>query len=426
MFKILLGTWALAGILTSGLLTAVAQNPPAPPEDETTQESRPATESSEESSALDRQEDDVPREGDTTQLEQEADREEREQSQQSAPPRDERRDSEPATDGDEDQTRSQERENRNESASSAQAEQNEQAPLPGVNKADTSRQLGIQFRTSNSGRLMVSSVNGDPEAPPSLREGDVIVSAGGRTFESEPALREFIMREAEQDQIPFVVMRDGREVSVTWNREPVRDVADSEDSGTENRQQNATRQASIGAVLVNSAWGTRIAEIVPGSPAAEAGLQPGDFIIRMNGQPYASSSRIAADVARSPLDEAISLEIARGGQTMIVEARPQPHEVVYDRARIRQESTVAQNQRRRLAGEQRMEQRLAARPNFELADRVQELEAQVDALQHEIEQLRHKFNAVLGNEPGQGADAAGNTERDAENGDEQVAPALID
>mgnify|MGYP003579833167 CR=1 FL=1 len=36
MFKILLGTWALAGCLTGGLLTAVAQNPPAPPEEDNT------------------------------------------------------------------------------------------------------------------------------------------------------------------------------------------------------------------------------------------------------------------------------------------------------------------------------------------------------------------------------------------------------
>ena len=418
MFKMLLGTWALAGVLTSGLLTAVAQNPP-PTEDETTQGSQPAAETRDDTPPIDRQEDDVPREGDTTQLEQQAERQQREQREQAAPPVDESRDSQPgANDNDND---------RDEAAGQARREpaQNEQ-PLPGTT-ADTASELGLQFRTSNSGRLMVSSVNSGPEDASTLREGDVIVSAGGRSFESEPALREYIMREAERDQIPFVVMRDGRELTVTWDRRQVRDSADTEaanrNASSEDRQQNAVRQASIGAVIVNSRFGPRIADIVPGSPAAEAGLQRGDYVIRMNGQPYASSSRLAADVARSALDEAIELEIARGGQTMMIEAQPRPYEVVYDRTRNPQQQPLARNEQR-AGGAQQM----AARPDFELGQRVEELEGQVKALQQDLQQLRSRLNAVLGNEPGQEGDTpdnGDNSERDAEHGGEQ-SPAVTD
>lgn len=405
MFKVLLGTWALAGVLTSGLLTAVAQNPPPPP-DEVTQESQPAAEARDESSAIDRQDDDVPREGDTTQLEQEA---EREQRQQSPPPADETSDSAASDNDKADQAGT-----RSEPAESKQ-------PLPGTTN-DATGQLGIQFRTSNSGQLMVSSVNGGRENASALREGDVIVSAGGRTFESEPALREFIMREAEQNQIPFVVMRDGREMTVTWNREQVRDLAgtqaNTENGGTEERQQNAVRQASIGAVIVNSRFGPQIADVVPGSPAEQAGLQPGDYIIRMNDQPYASSSRLAADVARSSLDEAITLEIARGGQTMTIEAQPKPYEVVYDRTRNRQQQSLAQNERAPGGTQQ-----TAARPDFELSQRVEELEGQIEDLQKDLQQLRNRMNAVLGDEPGA---ETPDSETGAEHGGEQTAPAVTD
>jgi hypothetical protein len=380
MFKILLGTWALAGLLTSGLLTAVAQNPLPGPEDEDAKRQSQNDDAESDGPASDK--------GDTTQREQAAglDENKRETGAGGAGD-DESSDDQPPRED---------------------AGRNEPEHVTGTVGEGTPNDLGIQFRMNSSGRLAVSSVTNRQDEE-GLREGDVIVSAGGRTFETEPALREFLTREAAQDRIPIVVMRDGRELSVAWNRESEDDTP-SFGNLPENRREATAPQASIGAVVVDTRFGPRIAEIVPGSPAAEAGLQPGDFILAMNGQRPLNSARLTADVGRSPLNESINLQVSRDGQTLRIQTRPQPREIVYDRNRMSDEAFASGQPRTGplMRGRimPRMREQTAARPDFDTAQRIQELEGRVNSLQRDLEQLSHKLNAVLGNDPGHDAESA--------------------
>jgi regulator of sigma E protease len=65
-----------------------------------------------------------------------------------------------------------------------------------------------------------------------------------------------------------------------------------------------------------------IGSVTPGMPAERSGLQPGDEVLKVNGNPLASGSEFPSLVQNSqggPLD----LEVRRGDRTMHIEVRPQ-------------------------------------------------------------------------------------------------------
>jgi putative serine protease PepD len=60
------------------------------------------------------------------------------------------------------------------------------------------------------------------------------------------------------------------------------------------------------------------APIGPGSPAARAGLQPGDVIVAINGHPISSTEQFITTVAGYPPGRTITLTVKRAGQTKTI------------------------------------------------------------------------------------------------------------
>ncbi|MBI3951118.1 MAG: PDZ domain-containing protein, partial [Acidobacteria bacterium] len=60
--------------------------------------------------------------------------------------------------------------------------------------------------------------------------------------------------------------------------------------------------------------GALITSVVPDSPAAKAGLQKGDVVVRWNGTPVESAIQLRRHIRETPAGRTIRLEILRNGQ----------------------------------------------------------------------------------------------------------------
>jgi serine protease Do len=61
--------------------------------------------------------------------------------------------------------------------------------------------------------------------------------------------------------------------------------------------------------------GALVADVAPGSPAAKAGIERGDIILDLNGQPVNAPDDLSLHIAETPPGTPVHLKIARNGQT---------------------------------------------------------------------------------------------------------------
>ena len=60
--------------------------------------------------------------------------------------------------------------------------------------------------------------------------------------------------------------------------------------------------------------GALVAEVMPDSPAQQAGLQAGDIVLSYNGEPITLSSDLPPMVGSTPVGDTVTLEVLRGGE----------------------------------------------------------------------------------------------------------------
>jgi serine protease Do len=75
-------------------------------------------------------------------------------------------------------------------------------------------------------------------------------------------------------------------------------------------------QALAESFSLSSPNGALVSEVLPKSPAASAGLEPGDVILRFDGAMIADAGQLAAQVSMSAPGEQAMLEVSRDGRPM--------------------------------------------------------------------------------------------------------------
>src|SRR4029078_7392623 len=80
--------------------------------------------------------------------------------------------------------------------------------------------------------------------------------------------------------------------------------------------------------------GVTVGEVVSGSPAEQAGLQPGDVIRRFDGHDVKNFSTLRTLVAQAPLDKQVELQILRNGKPLTVKTQIKEQPVDYESARV--------------------------------------------------------------------------------------------
>jgi serine protease Do len=80
--------------------------------------------------------------------------------------------------------------------------------------------------------------------------------------------------------------------------------------------------------------GVTVGEVITGSPAEQAGLQPGDVIRKFDGHDVKSFNMLQTLVAQAPLDKQVELQIVRNGKPITVKTQIKEQPVDYESARL--------------------------------------------------------------------------------------------
>lgn len=65
-------------------------------------------------------------------------------------------------------------------------------------------------------------------------------------------------------------------------------------------------------------WGVILGDVYPGGPADRAGLRVGDIVLGLDGKPMENGRQFDVNLYRTPIGEAVTLEILRGGEVLTV------------------------------------------------------------------------------------------------------------
>ncbi|HEY5892319.1 MAG TPA: DegQ family serine endoprotease [Chthoniobacterales bacterium] len=210
----------------------------------------------------------------------------------------------------------------------------------GVTIQSVTPELAKAFKLpQNTGALVGDVTPRSPADEVGLKAGDVIIEFNGRKVTDGRQLRLMAGQSAPGTSVSMKALRDGREQDFTAKlaEAPPGSLAKA------GRSEGLHRGAGVGAldgvsvadidprarqqfdIPAEVRTGAVIVEVAPGSPAAQAGLKPGDVILEINRQPVQSAAEALERSERLP-DDPVLLRVWSGGTSryVLVEAN-KPH-----------------------------------------------------------------------------------------------------
>jgi serine protease Do len=210
----------------------------------------------------------------------------------------------------------------------------------GIGIQNVTSDLAQQFGLKEVRGVIVNSVKpNSPADKAGLKQGDVITAINGAPIDDTNQLRNRVADSKPGSEITLTIVRDGREqtakaVLTEFSLEKIAQRAqdDGEDSSApSNAPTNGKLGVSLQALtpqlaaqlgLKGVSGGVIVAEVEPGSPADDAGIQPGDLIQQINRQTINSTADVKNALAKSG-NKPILLLVNRKNQTIFVTVTPQ-------------------------------------------------------------------------------------------------------
>ncbi|HRU05471.1 MAG TPA: DegQ family serine endoprotease [Candidatus Brocadiia bacterium] len=163
----------------------------------------------------------------------------------------------------------------------------------GVVIQDVNKDLAEQFKLTQTEGVLVSEIIKDsPAEKAGLKPGDVILTLNGQPSKDVGTLRNNVALIPPGQDAKLKVLREGKEVEVTVKIGTLPDNI-GEAGGSELAEKLGLKVQALTEELAaqfgyKMGEGVLVAEVAPGSPAANAQIRPGALILSVNRQPVAS------------------------------------------------------------------------------------------------------------------------------------------
>jgi serine protease Do len=195
---------------------------------------------------------------------------------------------------------------------------------------DAVDEFGLKDR---KGAVVKTVAPGGAAAKAGLEPGDVILAFNGKPVASRDELVQMVVATKPGTTVPVRIVRDRAEKTVnitvdeldleaennltSRNRERGDDTGQATSTGFGLRLQNISPQDAR-ELKLDSSKGALIADVDQGSPAARAGLRPGDVIVRVGREPIASATDAQRELSKVPSRGTAFLRVLRDGQETFV------------------------------------------------------------------------------------------------------------
>jgi serine protease Do len=194
--------------------------------------------------------------------------------------------------------------------------------------SDALEEFGLKERR---GALVRTVDRSGPADAAGLEPGDVIVEFNGKPVKNNNELVTMVVGTKPGSTVPIKVLRDRQERTLTIKVDELRlDEEGSSGSTRETAQEeetssgfgftlsNVTSDVARRLRLENDVRGALIVDVESGSPAARAGLAPGDVITRINRRPVTSVSEATRELGKVSAGGTAFLIVLRNGQETFV------------------------------------------------------------------------------------------------------------
>ena len=183
----------------------------------------------------------------------------------------------------------------------------------GISMNDVTPANASFFNLKDASGAIVAQVTPDsPAAHAGLKSGDVIAELNGHKIADGSALQVAVSQDQPGQTIQLGILRNGTPMQISVKvgeyHKPGTQVAENEGGGhgqantgklglaVDDLNQDARQQLQV----PEDVKGAAIANVRPGSPADDAGLQPGDVVLEVNRKPVTSAEQFSNAVHANP------------------------------------------------------------------------------------------------------------------------------
>ena len=174
-----------------------------------------------------------------------------------------------------------------------------------------------------SGALIAQVMPDSPASKGGVQQGDVVKEANGQKVDTGGALQLAVSQMQPGTPLKLEVLRDGKPVTLSLTvgqYHAATEEANNEGDGAQSKGRIGLAVADIDddtrqqLRLPQSVKGVVVQDVRPGSPAEDAGIQPGDVILEVNRKAATSANEVLGQIHASPANKDMLLLVwSRGG-----------------------------------------------------------------------------------------------------------------